>query len=201
MSQTYDANNPLEGTTQWDNGDFYAVLRNHQEAMRSLFSGSSDFSAPVVGQLQFRTDEGDAGIVSYYTGLSSPDDWLDVSQATYLPEVLSSNGKTLSGTGPTTDTLEWRGSSDKSNYRFKNTTTGNVDLTIVGPDTDAKRAFSNGGLFFLIISPDSTNSVTVKKSSTTILPGDVDLVIPSTGGYVSMVGRDGKYYAIDSGEY
>ncbi len=64
MSQEFDNTKPASGSTTF--GALYAILRAHQETLRSNFSGTSfpTSPTPVVGQVCFRTD---LGICYVYT--------------------------------------------------------------------------------------------------------------------------------------
>jgi len=49
MSQTFDITKPISGTTKLS--QLYQIIRDHDQANRSSFSGATAPSTPVVGQL------------------------------------------------------------------------------------------------------------------------------------------------------
>ena len=69
MSYTFDATIPLEGTTRFDNGDFYAAIRNNLDSIDKKFAGTTFPTDPITGQFCIRTDRGaDAGVLYVYSG-------------------------------------------------------------------------------------------------------------------------------------
>lgn len=82
MAYTFDGNNPLEGTTRVDNGDFYQVILDHFDAIAQNFAGTSFPGDPVLGQPCIRTDKGaNSGVLYIYSGNLNLGDngWLDWS--------------------------------------------------------------------------------------------------------------------------
>lgn len=81
MSQTYDATKPASGTTTF--GQLYQILRDHFEAVRSSFSGTSFSSNPIEGQRCWRTDRS-MGYV--YTGNPS------IGESGWIEDVIANMG-------------------------------------------------------------------------------------------------------------
>jgi hypothetical protein len=55
MSQTFDPLKPTSGVTKLS--QLYQIIRDHDQANRSSFSGTTAPSSPVVGQHFYNTDE------------------------------------------------------------------------------------------------------------------------------------------------
>ena len=88
MSQIFDSTKPTSGVTTF--GELYQVIIDHNNALRSAFSGVSFPTNAVNGQPCWRTDRGDDGILYVYTGNTSRGEsgWISAVEASDIGQEL-----------------------------------------------------------------------------------------------------------------
>lgn len=169
MSQVFDSSKPESGVTTI--GELYAILRNHQEAIRSCFSGTSSPSSPATGQLWFDTAN---EILKAYNGSA----WVDFSTLTagYLNRAWAA--RSFSGTDQSIDV-------DGVNL---------VELTATAASaTIADFTNSRGGQRLILLNVGA-NSFDVKNNSNIILAGGSDITLATNDTMHLVDGSDGNWY-------
>lgn len=93
MAQTFNATKPESGVTTF--GELYQIIRDHNDTLRSSFSGAAFPTNPTTGQLCWRTDRGTNGYLYIFTGNTAIGEsgWVSNAEASALGlEVINARG-------------------------------------------------------------------------------------------------------------